>query len=125
MGRLTRENGNSLVLDSRSDQDRHWNLLAKRSHNLRPSPIALKGAAVMRPLRDVFASIRIWQIGIVLGLLVSCFGAFAAGELWMRRADVAEINEANRRIEHLNLRLKAALENDAPPSCPAPQASET
>ena len=79
----------------------------------------------MRPLRDVFASIRIWQLGIVLGLLASCFAAFAAGELWMRRTDVAEINEANRRIEHLNLRLKAALERDAPPVCPAPQASET
>jgi hypothetical protein len=57
----------------------------------------------------------------ILGLVVAAthVGAFAAGRVMVVREATAVINEANRRIEHLNGRLAVALE-EAPESCPAP-----
>ena len=80
----------------------------------------------MDRLRECFASITTWRVMLTLAILAGYLCAFAAGEYWMRGVAVAEITEGNRRIEDLNIRLKAALEGDTPPEvCAAPPASQT
>lgn len=57
-----------------------------------------------------------------LGLLIVAthLGAFVAGRAIVASEARSKIDEANRRIEHLNERLKAALDVDVPQACPVP-----
>lgn len=60
----------------------------------------------------------------VLGLILclSNIGSFWAGRETMARQATEVINEANRRIAHLNARLADALGVEVPKVCAAPNA---
>jgi len=80
----------------------------------------------MKPILDALSKLTFWRaVLLAVAATGSYVAAICAGELLMRRTDVSVINEANRRIDHLNIRLKAALDGGGPLMCPTPPENRT
>ncbi len=80
----------------------------------------------MEKPREIFAH-KVTRAALLGGLVIStnCV-SFAISRVLVVREASLEINEANRRIEHLNARLAAALhEDDGVGSCPIPPKART